>query len=320
MERPQTRHLSRARLKLKKDSSADPPRNRQDESLYRDGEGLLPAELEEIVSFSEVLDSGQAQVVGTEHPVLGPLMQLEASPFGLIRVRQMIGIGSWDGPGVEVVANGPGGRPILIDSPFERGRVLTLLTGFSNDWSNWVSDPTFVVLMLRSMGYLGNARKPPTSQPVGSEIDMVLTNTTVLPEAEVIVPARGEGIRVRLPREVETTSEAQTVSRLNLAIDLGGADRNLTDSILRPGVFEAWMTDAQGNQIVRSYARNVSAAEGDLEVIPHAELTRKLGGIPHESEHAEALRTMASNTHATAQSNSLVVLPVCLLPGEHDSP
>ena len=286
------------------------------EALYRDGEGLLPAEFEEIVSYSDLVESGQAQVVGTEHPVLGPLMQLEASPFGLIRVRQMIGIGEWDSPGVEVVANGPGGRPILIDSPFERGRVLTLLTGFSNDWSNWVSDPTFVVMMLRSMGYLGNARKPPTSQPVGSEIDMVLTNTTVLPEAEVIVPARGEGMRVRLPREVETTSDAQVVSRLNLAIDLGGADRNLTDSLLRPGVFEAWMTDAQGNQIVRSFARNVSAAEGDLEVIPHSELTRKLGGIPHEIQNAEALSNLASSTQDSAQSNFLMVLLVLLLLGE----
>ncbi|MEM7477037.1 MAG: hypothetical protein AAF483_18795, partial [Planctomycetota bacterium] len=285
------------------------------ESLYRAGEGLLPAEFKEVVEIEESLGGGELQVIATEHPVLGPLLLLDSSPFGALRIRKMIDMGKNLDPSVEIVATGPGKRPLVVDRPMGKGRVVTMLTGFSSDWSNWVQDPTFVVLTLRAMGYLGNARKPPTSQPVGAKIEMVVTGDTVLPEAEIIVPGRSDGIRVRLPREVQRDEE-EDFSKLSLAIDLNGADRNLTDSILRPGVFETWMTTAQGAKIVRSYAHNVPAAEGDLETVAHSELEQKLDGIELDIQNASTLSQISGNLQEMAQSNFLMLLLVLLLLGE----
>ena len=285
------------------------------QALYREGEGFFPTELSRILEIDQALESGEPQVQALPHPVLSPLLQLESSPFFLLKIRTLFEPIRDENNLVEVVATGPEKTPILLDKAFGQGRVLALLTGLDAEWSNWAQDPTFVVMALRSLGYLGSFRRPSTSEPTGSPIEVVVKDEAIQPEAEVLVPGIEDTIRVRLPRKVEQDDEA-AVARLSLAVDLDGADRDLTDTLLRPGVFEAWIVNAAGEQVVTNFAHNVDAGEGDLELVPHSELKQNLKNVPVEIRSAETVSNLSSNSQDTVHSNLLMCLLGLLLLGE----
>jgi len=160
------------------------------EQLYREGNGLLPVAISGITEVEQPVGDGPPQVTASEHQILSPMTKLSSSPFFMTRIRQVMAIDEKNFPptGTEVVATGPGMRPLIIDKAFGEGHAVTLLTGLNSAWSNWSSDPTFVVFALRSMGYLGSFRHKPTSAAVGSDLEMVVTGKSVLPEAEVFIP------------------------------------------------------------------------------------------------------------------------------------
>lgn len=288
------------------------------ETLYRGGEGLFPVELTDLRENAEVAGDIEPQVTAEDHPILAPLRQLSASPFSLLRIRKQIvpSTESCHAAGVDWVATGPAQSPLIIDRGYGQGRVVVLLTGLSSDWSNWAQDPTFVVLALRTFGYLGSFRRSPTSEPIGSPIELVATGTAVLPDAEILLPARDGGTRMRLLRKVQTDTQDKLVSRVTLAIHLNELDRDIIDGMLRPGIFEAWMIDSQGENLFGNFAHNVNAAEGNLERVRQSELEQKLAGIAFDYRTAEAVSGVGLNSPAASHSTLLMCLLAALLLGE----
>ncbi|MEM8733244.1 MAG: BatA domain-containing protein [Planctomycetota bacterium] len=166
------------------------------ESLYRDGEGIFPGqalEIEEHLSpdSSSGLNLGQPQFSAEPHPILQPLLGLRASPFSLIQIRQSLKLKVDPDSPVQSLALGPNRQPILLEKPFGSGRVLTWLTGLTPEWSTFAQDPTFVVITLRSLGYLGSFRRSPSAGLVGTGIEMTQAGEPILPEGDVILPSRG---------------------------------------------------------------------------------------------------------------------------------
>lgn len=285
------------------------------EALYREGSGFFPTELLDIVEIAEDLSGSEPQVAATTHPILAPLLQLESSPFFSLQIRTLFDVGQVQDPTIDWVAKGPAGRPLLLDQAFGQGRVLTLLTGLTPDWSNWAQDPTFVVMTLRALGYLGSFRRPATSLPAGSSIEMLVAGRPVLPEGELLIPGREDGVRVRVLREVEQAA-GDEVAKMTIDLDLDGPDRDLVDSLLRPGVFEAWMVDAQGQPFVQNTAHNVPAAEGDLEKVSHPQLLQELNGLPIEILTSAEVSRWNANTPNAAHSTLFLSLLILLLLGE----
>lgn len=284
------------------------------EQLYRDGDGLLPVPLTGITEVEQPLGDGPPQVVASEHQILAPMTKLSSSPFFMTRIRQILTLDDKNFPptGTEVVATGPGKRPLIFDKAVGEGHAVTMLTGLNSAWSNWASDPTFVVFALRSMGYLGSFRHKATSVSVGSDLEMVVTGQAVLPEAEVFIPAKESGGRIRLQPKVQT-NDAGDVSKVKLNVDLDQANRDLIDDLLRPGLFESWMVGANGDYIVDNAAHNVSASEGDLARVGENELESKL---PVKVRSAESLAGLGLNSQDAAHSTLLMTLLALLLLGE----
>lgn len=288
------------------------------ESLYRAGQGLFPVRLAEIREQQNSGATAEPPVAVTEHPLLAPLGQLSSNPFSLLSLRQYLipDADTVQRPGVEVVATGPSNTPLLIDQPFGSGRSLALLTGLSKDWSTWAQDPTFVVVALRSLGYLGSFRRAPTSQSVGSPMLMVSNQSVVLPEAEILLPASSStGPRLRWLQPV-VLDQSANAARVEIAIDMAETNRELIDGLLRPGVIEAWMVDAQGKRTFQNFAYNVAAAEGNVERVAQHELERALGEIPVQIRSAQAVSGSGLNADETAQSTLLMGLLALLLFGE----
>ena len=284
------------------------------EQLVKGGSGLVPVAVTSIAEIEQPVGEGPPQVAATEHPILLPLTKLSTSPFFLTRIRQVLAIDTKGFPpaGTEVVASGPDKRPLIIDNSFGEGHAVTLLTGLNSSWSNWSTDPTFVVFALRSMGYLGSFRHKETSVSVGSDLEMVVTGQAVLPEAEVFIPPRDSGTRLRLQPKVQT-NDAGDVSRVKLVVDLEQSNRDLVDELLRPGLFESWMISANGDYIVENSVHNVSAAEGDLTRVGENELQQKL---PVKVRTADSLSDLGLSSQDTAHSTLLMAFLALLLLGE----
>ncbi|RMF41327.1 MAG: hypothetical protein D6753_09790 [Planctomycetota bacterium] len=283
---------------------------------YRDGEGLFPLPVVGVDQFDTPIGSEQPQVQAAEHTILAPLRRLETSPFLLLQIRKLLRVEIPEAPqrDVQLVAVGPGGRPLVIDSALGAGRVVNILTGLHPQWSNWAQDPTFVVLMLRSLGYLSSFRRAPTGYPVGAPIEMVVAGTSALPEAEVLVPAGEQGARLRIQRPVQIDDDSTASVRLE--VGLAPEQRDLVEPLLRPGLFEVWMLTAQGEPLVECLAHNPSAAEGDLSRVERAELERKLAGVDYRFHTAESLAGTTATGDETSPSALVMALLGMLLLGE----
>lgn len=284
------------------------------EQWYRDGNGLLPVAITGVTEVEQPVGEAPPQVTASEHQILAPMTKLSSSPFFMTRVRQIMTVDekNFPPPGTEVVATGPSKRPLIIDKAYGEGHAVTLLTGLSSTWSNWSSDPTFVIFALRSMGYLGSFRHKATSAAVGSDLEMVVSGQSVLPEAEVLIPSRDSGSRIRIQPKVQT-NDAGDVSKVRLTVDLEQANRDLVDELLRPGLFESWMVSANGGYLVNNAAHNVSASEGDLTRVGENELEAKL---PVQVRSAESLAGVGLNAQDAAHSTLLMTLLGLLLLGE----
>jgi uncharacterized membrane protein len=290
--------------------------NVANEQLYRGGAGLLPVELQGIESPDPLTNDSSAdaaQVEATEHVILGPLRSLSSNPFFALRIRKYFQPTetSLQRPGLNIVATGPNRTPLIVDQSLGAGRIVVMLTGLSSDWSNWAQDPTFVIFALRSLGYLGSFRRQPVEHPVGSHLMMNVANQSVLPEADILFPSRG-GPRMRIQRAVET-NEQDGIARLSLPVSLSEeADRSLIEGLLRTGIFECWMMTGDGDYLLRNFAHNVTAEEGDLDRVSHQEIQRSLAEVNLKIRSSSGLLGSISSREAS-QSNLAMAFLIGLL-------
>ncbi len=286
---------------------------RLNEQLYRDGQGLVPLPIQGIVNPQQPLEESPPQIVATEHPILLPLTKLSSSPFFSVSIRQMLtSAKALTLPaGAEIVATGPDKRPLIVDKTIGQGHAVTFLGGLQKEWSNWAQDPTFVVFALRTMGYLGSFRHKATERSVGDPIEMIVAGQTILPDAELLFPARDGASRIRLQPQVQTKNA--DIAKFTLAIDLQPSARDMIDDLLRPGLFEGWMINANGDYLNQNFAHNVSAAEGDLTRVSPRELEQKL---PVKVKSAESISGAGMNSQQAAHSTLLMALLTLLLLGE----
>ncbi len=81
---------------------------------------------------------------------------------------------------------------------FGKGHVITLATALDPQWTNWPQDPTFVVAMLKMVGYLASFRSVETSELTGTPIEWQFSSQEFLPEVEVLLGTNQKGA-TRLP-------------------------------------------------------------------------------------------------------------------------
>jgi hypothetical protein len=143
----------------------------------------------------------------------------------------------------------------------------------------------------------------------------MFSSDSVLPDGDVLIPALGDGVRVRLQRPVEVGANGEG-ARLELKIDVSGDERSLTENLLRPGVFEASMTNTQGERIFHTVAHNVPAVEGDLDRVSESELRQGLKGVSFDLKSATTISQLGGASSESSRSTLLVCLLAALLLGE----
>ncbi|MFN5951133.1 MAG: hypothetical protein ACK43N_21765, partial [Pirellulaceae bacterium] len=159
-----------------------------------------------------------------------------------------------------VIATSRDKQPLLIDSPFGNGRVLTYLGGWTNAWSNWPRDPTFVITSLKIAAYLGSFRQAESSQSILDPLAWRGNSLQYAPNYQVVFPSIGDGGRVAVEGEAKTSDEGK------LAIDIQPGDTTFSQSVAmastHPGIVELWLQPLEGQPQMRTFARQVNASEG----------------------------------------------------------
>lgn len=177
-------------------------------SLYRGGEGMLPAELIEIVRATK---PAHLTVVDRLHPAMRGL-SVEGDPLGLGQIvfREYFECVPFDprsaesdreeGAGGETVGVGRGARviarfddaeehPAIVERSFGRGRVILVATSADKEWHQWPDHPTFLPVMMELVRHV--ARKSDSALPawVGQPIEMPLDPAVFEADAVVRTPA-----------------------------------------------------------------------------------------------------------------------------------
>jgi hypothetical protein len=202
------------------------------------------------------------------------------------------------------------GSPLMVDAPILNGRVVVMLTSLDPRWTNWPQDPTFVVMALKLVGYLGSFRLQETSGRVGQPIAMNYSSREALPNLDILLPSV-PGSNSRLQLSLNATDDGQQGWTTTIGHDLNGQTEDFIRTMLQPGVVEVWRTQLQGQRQVRNFARNPSPSEGDLTRSTSTELVQSLRPVEVRYRNADSLGA-GSLAAGLANRNTLLM---CLLLG-----
>ncbi|MBI1827738.1 MAG: BatA domain-containing protein [Planctomycetes bacterium] len=268
--------------------------------LYRVGEGLLPAELQEVVGAP---DAVHLAIVDRLHPALRSVSR-ENDPLGISQIPfygyytvavpvsappeqpdavKGAALPSSKGPDAtakhdatklqrppsNIIAtfSDPDGHPAILERVMGEGRVMLIASSADKEWNLWPYHPTYVPIMTEFARHLARRTQSSSEVTVGSPIVMPIDASQFQPEVIVRGP--------RYPNEAETAvTAASSPESQELVVRWDHTDA--------PGVYQFVLRKRDGGEAVRMVPVNLDARESDLSMVNGAELRREMGAIPFE--------------------------------------
>jgi hypothetical protein len=269
------------------------------QSLYKEGRGVLPAPLGVEAPLPAALDPAEPDIVLGNHPIFA-FFQSETNPLirGVKVDRYRKVADSWKPSpeqAVEVIARTRDKSPLLIAKKFGHGEVMLFLTTLAPVWNDWAKNPSFVVVALKLQSYLAAARRPDDPRLVGTPLDVVLEGSGYMPEVTLVLPGGKAGTRQRIELQATPTGAgtitqkteestggtpvAPTAPSVPTGATGAGGLRTSLATTERAGIYEAWARTTKGDIEVRRWAFNVDPEEGDLTQVPSADLLARLDPV-----------------------------------------
>lgn len=282
-------------------------------AFYREGEGLLPAELTEVV---RAVNASHLMVTDRLHPAVRGLGG-GGDPLGLGQVAFFEYFGcvpfSATEPdeidaqgGGELQASVQDERPqgtaggssrviarfddadehaAVVERRFGEGRVILVTTSADKEWHLWPDHPTFLPIMMELAHYVAKRGDSGTEHWVGEPIELPLDPAAFEPDAVVRTPA--------YPTEPEVSvTAAPSGDGQELALHW-----DHTDSA---GVYQ-FVLQRRGRsgasslgEVVRLVTVNIDPGESDLTMAQEDELRRSMGGVP--LEYVKGIESIAEAT------------------------
>jgi len=297
--------------------------------LYRNGEGLLPAGLREVVT----VPAGQPGVPlgkpDLTHPVMRRFRDVEVAYFGGVVVRQYLTCAP---AGAEEASTAPAGgaaiaprgradrdrdsrgparvllrlddpdaSPLIAERCLGRGRVWLVTTSVDKEWNNLADRPVFVVLAMEMVQYLARQTGRQAKHLAGEPIQFPLDPGRHRPVVTLKTPA--------YPDEPATRIDAQPDPSTGIPI----VHWTRTD---RPGIYQFELIEATGGEVVERAAVNVDPEESDLRRADRASLLESMPALAVEYVSGERL---LSGQHAESRqelSSALLIALVVVLMSE----
>jgi hypothetical protein len=278
-------------------------------SLYRGGQGLLPAPLADEADLIDSADGQTPDLDLEKHPIFNFFLD-EANP--LIRgvtVRKFRRLPpKWE-PAPEsntaVIGRLRDKSPLFIEKQFGEGKVLLCTTTIAPVWNDWAKNPSFVVLALKMQSHLASPKRLDDPRLVGTPLEVQMAATQYRSEINFVLPGQKEGVRFKIARNAEKENELLTAS-----VGLGLLDGRRNTETDRAGVYEAWPILLKGDVDLRRWALNVEPEEGNLARLTVDELLKKIE--PVRAQHHVAEQYQQGEAVASGYNLSLLVMGLLL--------
>ncbi len=241
------------------------------DSLYRDGEGLLPIQLGGIAGDEEAETWALVDPQITAHPILR-LFDGDASPLlEGVKVFQwwscsipQAAVDSGKVSSLAILTNEQK-TPLLVEQAFGEGRVMTITTALDLDWNNWPTEAASYLIMLQEMTrYMAPKRTGEGVVPVGAPLTHDLELTEFRPDGQVITPSESSLPVRALPK---TAGEQSTTWQVRF------------DDTGHRGFYQIELTPTDGGEVNKVlFAANVDTSEGDLARADRNELKSTFEG------------------------------------------
>ncbi|GIW72344.1 MAG: hypothetical protein KatS3mg102_1886 [Planctomycetota bacterium] len=286
------------------------------ERLWRDGEGLLPARVGEVVLAPGEETFFKLRAESFRHPLLAPfapreMRQLFYEPVfvGYRRVEPPADAGQR--AEVEVLCRFEGrrlasggaaeeslgglGDPALLERRLGRGRVLLFTSALDASWSDFFKHIAYYGIWDRAVTYLAAAAAPARNLGVGEPFELVLPATAYAPEIVLVTPA-GD----RIDKTLERLQSEGAGDRFRLVHAETGVPGLYTLRFRRRA-----REGAAVEERTEHFAVNVEAGEeSDLRRIDVGELERLLPGVRLEVRGERAVAGTPASAEAAGGGRS----------------
>jgi hypothetical protein len=221
--------------------------------------GLLPARFDEMAGDPSEKDWQALRLSRPDHPVLQAFVG-DRNPF-LQRVK-VFRYWQMDPPKETsaVLATFGNGRPALLESLFGTGHVLVFATAADAEWSNWPSDPSYVVTLQQVARNVARGGAAPRVLTVGQPLRYEVSPSLYRGEARLLAPQAQEA-------EVLRASASTNTALVTFE----------SAPLLQPGFWSMEMNTHEGEAERIHFAATIDAAESDLDGFEHGELLRRAG-------------------------------------------
>jgi hypothetical protein len=269
------------------------------EGLFKEGEGLLPAPLDLTDELLPDADGNRPNVEAQRHPIFDPLLAEQNPLIRYVLIERYVRVAAtWrpaEDSSAKVIVRLRNRAPLAIEKPFGAGRVVAYLT--TPSITNWATDPTFVVVALKTQSYLAREPASDSERLVGEGVGIELEAAKYRPQVKLLSPGPRGGGKV-----VEELTAAAAADGKTLVAQ--------GDATQRSGVYELWPTTLEGTVLPRRLAVNVDPQEGDLALVDAAELLGKLAPVKATFGHYDD--DVATSDGATSHF-SLMLLGLLVL-------
>ncbi|MFQ5489761.1 MAG: BatA domain-containing protein [Phycisphaerae bacterium] len=249
------------------------------DSLFAEGQGLLPARLGEAVTPPE------QKVSLTEGDFLHPLVsvfsgrdnpfvkRITFSRFFATEIPQEAapaadGAKAKHGPHLTTVVarlNDPAHSPLIVERRFGKGTVTLVTSSCDLEWNEWAKDPSYVVAMLEAARHLARRDKRSTGVAVGEPLEIALAPD--MHEADAILRTPRYPTEREIPLTAEPSADGQGLVLRWERTDVAGLYRIL-------------LRRRDGGQDVRLFAVNPDPRESDLSTTDEPALRRAMPQTP----------------------------------------
>ena len=290
---------------------------------FKDGKGLSPLKLDNIKGDETDATWSNLRVENTNHEVL-KVFGGQNNPFlDTVKIFRWWGASAKPeqlGNHVAITAklSDPDDSPLFAERSFGNGRVFFSAVPADADWSNWSSDPSYLIVMQEMVRYLSGDRGGQgllrVAQPIRQPLD--LTNYEIDAALEgprerkanvqataIEGEADGEKPATEKKDEAEATPKPLDVAAVQPSNGASGKANGQPATVWR---LEYPNTDLQGfyelklarrgssNPETVLFAANVDPAEGDLKRVDQTALKKNLGDAKIEIITADKLSGLDS--------------------------
>lgn len=277
-------------------------------ALYRDGRGLLPAELIETRTSA---DAVHLIITDRLHPTMRGLGGTD-DPLGIgtipfftfVACAPMEGSDDLDSakqPAARVIArfDDADSSPAIVERAFGNGRVVLITTGADKEWHLWPDHPTFLPVVMELSRYAARQSGSQPSFRVGEPIEITLDAGRFSSDVLVRTP--------EYPNEHE-------VSVVATPADDGEGMVLRWEHTDRAGVYQFVLQSREGPEVVRYAAVNVDTRESDLTPAGEKGLRQAAGNVPIEYVRGiENLSATALDARAEFWRWCLIALAIVLM-------